>query len=63
MFKNIRIQVLDMRVFASRIYNWVRELWVPKDLDWIPSVKAAPVRTGKLATWIRDALVGASHAL
>lgn len=50
-------------VRAGRIYNWVRELWMPKDLDWVPSVKAAPVRTGKLTTWIRDALVAASYTL
>ena len=52
-----------MRVIVGRIYNWLRELWMPKDLDWVPSVKAAPVRTGKLATWIRDALVAASYTL
>ena len=52
-----------MRVRAYRIYNWIRELWMPKDLDWVPSVKAAPVRTGKLVTWIRDVLVGVSYIL
>ena len=76
MYKNIRVinwcskilgyKLEDMKVtavHANRIYNWLRELWVPKGLDWIPSVKAAPVRTGKLATWIRDVLVGASYTL
>lgn len=64
--KILGYRIEDMRVTAvraGRIYNWVRELWMPKDLDWVPSVKAAPVRTGKLTTWIRDALVAASYAL
>ena len=43
---------------ANRIYNFLKGLWVQKDLNWIPSVKAAPVKTGKSVTWIRDALVG-----
>ena len=62
MYKNIRVikvfEILEHTLDMKRIYNFVRELWAPKDLNWILSVKAAPVRTGKLVTWIRDALVG-----
>ena len=50
-----------MRAQVNKIYNFLRELWAPKDLNWVPSIKAAPVRTGKTVTWIRDALVGVMY--